>query len=315
VLCPMLLHGLRWWMYRRQWIKLPLRGLILRLIPTVLALAVCLAGLVLLVEIPMFHMLSWQDWEVAGALSMVLGFTLALSGWLVIYFSAHAVRRRRLLERQALELQVLANNAHLEALQEQLNPHFLFNCLNDVRGLIAEDPERAQEMVTRLASLLRYSLKSAEEHTVSLDRELKSVQDYFALQKMRFEERLRVHMDVASAALPAHVPAMMFETLAENAVKHGISKLPTGGEVAIVVRCSGPNVVATVTNTGSLDGTLGGGIGLRNARERLRLLYGNAAQLSVEETNGTVTAKLVIPFVTGQEAAKPRHPHEGVDRR
>src|SRR6185436_17584678 len=116
----------------------------------------------------------------------------------------------------------------LRLLKSQLNPHFLFNALNGLRSLIADEPARARDAVTQLARTLRYTLSSGEEDLVSLERELEMVDDYLALESMRLAERLRVEREISPAARSACIPSMLLQTLVENAIKHGIAPLQEG---------------------------------------------------------------------------------------
>ena len=136
-----------------------------------------------------------------------------------------ARRRRDTLERQALELSLVARDAQLRALRAQVNPHFLFNSLNSLRGLITEDPARAAAMVTGFAGLMRYSLDSDSRETVTLAEEMEAVDDYLGLERVRFEDRLLVERAIAPEALEVRIPPMMVETLVENAIKHGIANI------------------------------------------------------------------------------------------
>ncbi len=179
-----------------------------------------------------------------------------------------------------------------------MNPHFLFNCLNSIRGMISEDPAQAQDMITRLANILRYNLKKDRRHTVPLASEVEAVSDYLALESIRFEDRLRVGLEIDEAVQQAPVPPMLLQTLVENAIKHGIEETPSGGELVIRAGLDGQELRIEVENTGSLsvprpDSTQ---IGLANARERLRILYGGNASLQLgARGEGRVAATLLIP--------------------
>ena len=219
--------------------------------------------------------------------------------WCAIYFSAQEMRRRRAAELEALRLALVAQVAQFHTLRSQLNPHFLFNCLNSLRELIAEDPDRAQRVVTELAELLRYTLEADRVETVSLREEMRAVERYLSLEKVRFEDRLRLRFEIAPEVLSAGVPPMLIQTLAENGLKHGIAKLPEGGELTISARVHDGHLEIHVTNPGSVvaaDGSTA--VGLENARERLRLVYGDAASLRLrEETDKLVEAAVTIPLV------------------
>ena len=292
VAAPAATHGLRWWMYRQRWHELPWRRLSPRLLVAVPLLATFLTTIV-------------EIWLAVGrgqplridieCLSILFGFCWAFAGWLLIYFAVHARRRRDALQ---LELRVVTREAQLRSLQAQLNPHFLFNCLNSLRHLIATQPARAEVMVTGLADLLRYSLVSDRSDSVLFSDELHIVNEYLKLEAVRLEERLTVEQSITPDALRARVPPMLIQLLVENAIKHGISELPAGGVVNITAGVSTGRLDVRVTNTGRLrPQALGNGHGLANVRERLRLIYGNAAAFSLEERHGAVEARLSMPAI------------------
>jgi histidine kinase len=292
--CPLVSHQLRSWMRRRGWMALPFRTLTPRLIGIALLLGAGLTSLVMLAEV-LIH--GYQDLGTSTLVGMFFGFAWGMAGWLFIYFAVIARRRHVALGRQALELRVVARDAQLRALRSQLNPHFLFNCLNSLRGLIAEDPARAASMVTGLAGLLRYSLRSDRTVTIALAEEMEAVGDYLSIERVRFEERLHVECVLSPAALAAHIPPMLVQTLVENAITHGIATLPGGGAVRIDAQVVDGFLDIQVSNTGKLGLSAGGaGVGLENARERLRLLYGDAASLALHERDGgTVVASVLMP--------------------
>jgi LytS/YehU family sensor histidine kinase len=214
-----------------------------------------------------------------------------------------AVRRRRAAELDALRSQVLAREAKLRSLQQQLNPHFLFNCLNSLRGMIDEDRARAQQMVTRLAELLRASLRQDACEAIPLEEELTTVNAYLELESVRLEERLRIRREIAPEARDALVPPMLVQGLVENALKHGIAQLPEGGELLLRIYRVGEMLRVEVGNTGRLRTDRGGGIGLANARERLRLLHGERAMVELsEEPQGWVQATVALPFQQAEAA-------------
>lgn len=299
IVAPAGTHALRWWMYRHRWHELPWRRLAPRLALAVLALATATTTLV---EI-WLAVGRWQPLRIdVECLSILFGLCWGFAGWVLIYFAVHARRRRDALQ---FELRVVSREAQLRSLQAQLNPHFLFNCLNSLRHLIVQNPERATSMVTSLADLLRYSLTSDRKETVTLAEELAIVDEYLALERVRFDERLRVERAIDPAGLRARLPPMLVQTLVENAVKHGISDLPLGGVVRIDATVQGGSLEIRVSNTGALKPIAGtGGFGLRNATERLRLLFGDAASLTLREHDRMTTARLVVPLdVTHERAA------------
>jgi len=289
VMCPALMHALRRWMYEHGWHALPARTRIPRLAAVVLVFsfgltAAVVAGLVLAGQSRM---------PAQGAFSIAAGFTMAFTGWLTIYFAIHARRER---DRMQLQLQVVARDAQLRSLRAQINPHFLFNCLNSLRHLIVTQPARAEVMVTGLAELLRYSLASDRTDSVALSDEARIVDEYLNLERIRLDDRLRVERHIAPETLDARIPPMVLQTLVENAIKHGIAELPQGGVVRIDARGAGDVVEILVTNTGQLQrAPADGGHGLSNLKERLRLIYGDAATFSLKPIDGSVEARLLLP--------------------
>jgi signal transduction histidine kinase len=229
--------------------------------------------------------------------------TFVLFGWLGIYFSYHLFDRYNRLEMEQLRLAAHVKDAELRALKSQVNPHFIFNSLNSLRALIDENPARARQAVTQLANLLRYSLQSAQSETVAFEDELRVVNDYLALEQVRHEERLQVRFDIEPETLNLAVPPLLLQTLVENAVKYGISNRPEGGEIVISARCEGGNLRLRVTNPGELaDGAktarsaTSTGLGLKNAAERLRMFFGDRAQLQLRaETDSLVVAEVTMP--------------------
>ena len=291
LLCPALTHALRSWMYRRGWMNLPARARLPRAIAAAFVLATGVAALVVVVArlIP-----GNEGFDRTGASWMFVTFLWAFNGWLLIYFALHARRKR---DQRELELTLDARDAQLDMLRAQVNPHFLFNCLNSLRALIVENPERATAMVTSLSDLLRYSLQSDRTHTVSLAAELAIVDEYVSLERVRFEDRLRVERMLDPAALAARVPPMLVQTLVENAVKHGVGILPQGGVVRVRAAIDGHRVTITVSNTGTIrQGHNDAGHGLRNTMARLRLLYDDLASFSLTDASGETVATVTLPF-------------------
>jgi len=225
-----------------------------------------------------------------------LGTTAVTVIWVVFYVQLTAKRRHR--EKEA-ELLLALREAELRALEAQVDPHFLFNCLNSIRGLVMENPPRAQDMITRLANMLRHNLHDDVRHTVPLSSEVDAVSDYLALESVRFDDRLRVRCSVSPDAGSIPVPSMLLQTLVENAVKHGIAPRPAGGDLAIRATLDPGWLMVEVENTGQLaDATADATqVGLSNARGRLRILYGDRATLALTSRGGDrVVATVRIPL-------------------
>jgi LytS/YehU family sensor histidine kinase len=210
-----------------------------------------------------------------------------------------AVQRHRYEEQlQKAELAQLLHAAELRLLKAQLNPHFLFNALNGVRALIADEPARAQDAVTQLARTLRYTLASNDDELVSLARELEMVNDYLALEELRLADRLNVVRDVAPEATQARVPVMLIQTLIENAIKHGVAELKQGGTLRIEAHVVNAELTIRIINPRPISAPVppAHGTGLKNSSERLRLLFGSRASLRLDLSRpGEATAEVRLP--------------------
>ena len=213
--------------------------------------------------------------------------------------------RERYREREsaASELKAQLAQARLEALKVQLHPHFLFNTLHAISGLVRRNEQQpAVNMIAGLSELLRRALDSADEQEVALREELKFVELYLDIQRVRFSDRLTVRTDIAPETLDALVPNMILQPLVENAIRHGVSPCESPGTISISAYRSGHMLHVEVSDDG--PGLQSGwrvgqseGIGLANTVERLKRLYG--PEHKFELRNGTaagVTASLAIPF-------------------
>ena len=279
---------------RRRWLEAAATKVAGRLALAVLAIGLIETFLVVAVS----YMLTGNSkaFSATGAVPTVwISITGAAAMWTIFYVALSAPRRYR--ERE-VRLELALRDAELRALEAQINPHFLFNCLNSIRALVLENPPLAQDMLTRLANILRYNLHRDLMHTIPLSAELEAVRDYLALEKVRFEERLRVRVRDRARGRRVPVPPMLLQTLVENALKHGIARLPEGGEIVIRAAVEANALHLQVENTGQMTGakTEGEQLGLANTRERLRILYGGRALLELENGNGgRVIAKVAIP--------------------
>lgn len=219
-------------------------------------------------------------------LLQIINWSALIGGWATLYFIVLTARRRRDAELRESELQRALQFAELRLLKSQLNPHFLFNSLNSVRALIAEDVPRAQDAVTRLARLLRYTLGATQQELATLEQELEVVADYLDLEGLRLGERLQLELQVEPQARTLQLPVMLLQTLVENAIKHGVAELPAGGLLKISARRVDHSLEIQVENPRPARSPAGenAGLGLLNAAERLRLLYGDRASLQLDLT-------------------------------
>jgi sensor histidine kinase YesM len=302
-----LTHSLRSIIKRRDWLGLPPGALWWRIIAAfvlistasyivALALSEALYGS----TVAPITAALYQRLDFPGQLRNQYILILAVHGvWVAIYLAFALQRRRYEAEVRQAQMDEALRTAELRLLQSQLNPHFLFNSLNGLRSLIADEPDRAREAVTQLARMLRYTLASSDEDLVTLQREIELVEDYLSLESMRLAERLRIERDIEAAARTVRVPAMLLQTLVENAIKHGIAALKLGGTLRMSAHIEHGELVLRVTNPRETDATSSSdtqGIGLRNARRRLRLLYGERARLSLDLSQANqATAEVRLP--------------------
>ena len=222
--------------------------------------------------------------------------------WSALYFAYQYLQKTREFEIEKWKLSASIKDAELNALKAQINPHFIFNSLNNIRSLVVEDSEKARDSITHLSDLLRFSIQFDQYEKVSLEKELEVVKDYLNLEAIQLEERLKYRFSVEKQAYNTMVPPMIIQTLVENAIKHSINNLPTGGEIIIESRLTEDFAYIYVKNTGQMkpNGVTGKrrrGIGINNSKERLRLLYGDNASLVVENMNEhMVCATVKVPL-------------------
>jgi len=221
----------------------------------------------------------------------------------------NAIRIERKLEEQSR----LLMEARLDALQRQINPHFLFNTLNSITSLVRSKPELAREMIVKLANILRVLLKDREAF-VPFAEELAFTDDYLAIEVVRFGEKLRVVKEIAEETLAVVVPSMLLQPLIENSIKHGLEPRIGGGTVTLRSRVLGDGrLLLEVEDDGvGMDSeaparagarTPGTGIGMRNVRERMEVLYGSAAEVEIVSRPGRGTkVRLVMPVLEAGEA-------------
>jgi hypothetical protein len=306
-------HGLRAFATRHAWAAKSVRALIPRVLAAGIAIGVPIAGLSLLSPTAVLQNPDALGQVGAnGAVSIANGeygttflvqsanWSFLLVVWQALYFGALTLRARRWALLRQSELARALQLAELRALKSQLNPHFLFNALNTVRSLIAEDPKRAQEAVTRLAGTLRYALGASQAECVPLEREMATVEDYLMLESLRFEDRLRIERHIEPEALAMSVPVMLLQTLVENAIKHGIAARPGPGlvEIRAARRDNALSIEVANQRPVAAASPAGAGVGLTNARERLRLLFGHEASLDLDLSDPErAVARVRIPAV------------------
>jgi sensor histidine kinase YesM len=224
-----------------------------------------------------------------------------------------AARATETAEAESLKRQVV--EARMAAMQAQVEPHFLFNTLASIDHLIETDPARASQMQKNLIALLRASMPTMREAAGGgggngvreLGREIAVIRPYLEILKVRMEERLTTEVAVPEGLLSAEFPPMMLQTLVENAIKHGLEPKAEGGHLRVAGEIVHGKLQMTVADTGLGFGkaaTAGTGVGLANIRERLQLLYGSRATLTVAENqpSGTVVT-ITVPYRMAEDAS------------
>jgi len=213
--------------------------------------------------------------------------------------SLREVEEVRLVEARLKEQ---AARAELAALQARINPHFFFNTLNTISSLVEEDPEAAGEVVQKLADLFRYTLKASDVDSVSLDDELRFIEGYLSIEQARFGSRLRVVWDVDPDVRSVVIPGLLLQPLVENAVGHGLARVPGGGTVRISARRAEGRLEIAVEDDGVGPGgdprkLFREGHGLDNVRQRLRTRYLAKAALRIGPAGGGrgTVARLSLP--------------------
>src|SRR5262245_34844720 len=235
--------------------------------------------------------------------------TLLIVGLLVfllavaMHYLFLALESAREAQVRGVEARVLAREAELRALRAQIDPHFLFNSLNSIGTLTSEDPAAARRMCLLLAGFLRRSLALGARDRIALAEERALIDDYLAIEKVRFGARLSVEETIDEEASACLVPPLILQPLIENAVRHGIAQLTGGGTLRLTARRTGGILSVEVANPRDPEraGRRGAGLGIDNVRGRLRTLYGDAARLEVERAASAFTVRLTLPAVAAPE--------------
>jgi signal transduction histidine kinase len=235
--------------------------------------------------------------------SSVWSFYIILS-WSGLYFGTKYYQMFQVEKQRVLKANTVAHQAQLKMLRYQLNPHFLFNTLNAISTLILlKENVTANSMVTKLSDFLRYSLEKDPMKKVTLNDEIQALELYLAIEKVRFEERLQIDVNISEQCQNALVPSMILQPLAENAIKHAIATQEQGGSITISVNNFGEDLMIEVADDGPgteiIDGNLyrENGVGLVNTRERLQALYReNFSLIVANNTPSGVKVNIRMPF-------------------
>jgi len=237
----------------------------------------------------------------------------AMLAWSVLYIGIRYYAALQAERERSLKAEAAAHQAQLEALRYQINPHFLFNSLNAVSTLVTERRnDEAARMLARVSDFLRLTLTAPVRDEVALADEIDYVRQYLDIERVRFGDRLRTEIDIAPDVWEAAVPAFVLQPLIENAVRYAIAPRESGGAISVEARRSGDTLRVSIIDDGpgmrdEARGNGAGRIGLANARDRLRELYGTRGRLELTNaTGGGTHASIEVPFRRHSGGTSPR---------
>lgn len=245
---------------------------------------------------------------------LVKGFPIAFSDRLMEYWIVYGIliafdNQRKFQQKQLELVQVETQlaNAQLNALRLQLNPHFLFNTLNTISSLMVIDIKAGQRMVSKLGNLLRTVLDTNKRNIVPLKEEIAFIQDYLGIEQVRFQDRLQLKYEIDDTATQALVPSLLLQPLVENAIKHGFATQPDQGTITLNIKHEDDRIRIKLQDDGtgsakSISEIFDTGIGLKNVKDRLTLLYGDNYLLNIQTQPGHGFAVLIdIPYQNEEE--------------
>jgi len=302
-----LTHKYRRFAIKAGWSNLPIKKLLLRVIPMVLLLAFLYMALNNL----KWHgfMLFFFDKEYVLLTSLLYWDPILITGlrlmsiWILAYHLFHYYQREVKTAKENAQLSLIAKQAQLDNLSAQLNPHFLFNSLNSIKSLVIENPSTARRAIDLLSDLLRSSLYEKDKDLITVKEELSLVQDYVELEKMRFEERLQLDISVDKTLNSFKIPTLSIQLLVENAIKHGIDSIVEGGIVHLCIEKNKNSVQIILQNPGTLNTiNKNSGLGLKNLQERLAIQYkGNATFKLAALDKESVVAIITLPIKNDED--------------
>jgi len=276
-----------------------------QLLPLTIAAVLVLAGLyVFLVMVKLYWIRVWlytdfhtsfRGYFTNGWLTIFITGTRLMAIWILAYHLYHYSQLQIRMARENARLSIIAKEAQLNNLSAQLNPHFFFNALNNIKFLVEDNPKSARRAIDLLSDLLRHSLSNSNELLIQLKEEMGLVMDYLELEKLRFEERLQIAINMEDPQTAILIPPLSIQALVENGIKHGIDKRKEGGFIHLKITSCNNTLFINVDNSGRLNGSNHKGVGLRNLKERLQLQFpGNSAFTLEQSTSDTVSATIKI---------------------
>jgi len=253
-----------------HWFHLP----VLKLLPKMLVSIFVMAIPIYFIRVFVSYLLDIYSPNLLSAnniIGNIIGNFFALFIWTSLYYAFHYFERYNL----SLKYEVAMKRMELDRLKSQLNPHFIFNALNSIRALVDENPSKSKQAINHLSNILRSSLSADRTELILFREEMETVQDYLAMETIRFEERLNFNIDISNSANIVLVPPLMFQTLVENGIKHGISKLKKGGKITINAFVKDKYLIVEIRNTGVLhkNAVAESGYGIKNTIQRLEIIF------------------------------------------
>ncbi len=295
LLCLVVTHVARILLNPSKWLNIGVP----RLISRVLTMALVLGFILYFLRMPISFMLGIYDEDVVFEPERIWGlssvYAVIFFLWYVLYFTFHYFDQyNKSLKYEASMVQIELNN-----LKSQLNPHFIFNALNSIRALVDENPLKSKQAINQLSNILRNSLATDKKGLTKFEDELKIVKDYLGLENIRFEERLKAEFDIDPDSHKFYVPPLMIQTLVENGIKHGISRLTEGGVIQMKTIVENDRLKIRIRNSGRLvngERSDKSGLGLKNTVQRLKLIYGEEASFRImNEKDNFVLTEVIIP--------------------
>ena len=296
-------HFLRGIIRKNNWLNLPLKNTIPRILTSSVIAGVIIYALVFAASYAA-GTFKQDEYNFAKLVGGIINISILILLWNLIYFVIHYMENYKKKEIESLIWEAAVKDYELKTLKSQLNPHFMFNAMNSIRALIEEDPESAKVAITKLSNILRYSLQMERMERVPLEDEVETVKNYLDLERIRFEDRLKYKFDIDRSTQKIEIPPMMIQTLIENGIKHGIAKRTEGGEIQLTSKllsnASSSKLKIEIRNSGNFSEEQlknSSGFGVSNTKHRLNLLFGENANFTIQNENGnTVLAEVEIPI-------------------
>jgi len=298
-------HVIRGVIRKNNWLNLPLKNTIPRILTTSIITGIIIYALVFAASY-LAGTFKQEEYNFARLVAGIINTSILILLWCLIYYVVHYMENYKKKEIESLIWEAAVKDYELKTLKSQLNPHFMFNAMNSIRALIEEDPESAKVAITKLSNILRYSLQMERMERVPLEDEIETVKNYLDLERIRFEDRLKYKLDIDRSTQKIEIPPMMIQTLVENGIKHGVAKRTEGGEIhlksKLLTTTNGSKLKIEIRNSGHFSEEQlknSSGFGVSNTKHRLNLLFGDDAHFSIKNENGnTVLAEIEIPIAS-----------------